>query len=246
MTEEIIVGRNSLLEALRSGRSLSRLYITDGVKGGSISEITALAKERGINIEFIKSEKMDYLAGKLRHQGVAALAAPIEFQELETVLKNAEQKNEPPLLILLDELQDAQNVGAIIRTADAVGAHGVLLPKRRSCPLNAAVAKVSAGAIEYVPIVSIGNIVQTIKDLKKKGLWIVGADMDGTCNYYESDLRGPLVVVLGAEGKGLGRLVKDNCDFLVKMPMKGAVNSLNASAAAAVLLYEVVRQRATD
>lgn len=244
MSEEIIVGRNSLLEALRSGRNLSRLYIEDGVKGGSISEITALAKESGLNIEFVKSEKINKLAGKLRHQGVAALAAPIEYHTLEEALAIAERKNEQPLLVLLDELQDAQNVGAIIRTADAAGVHGVLLPDRRSCPLNAAVAKVSAGAIEYVPIISIGNIVQTINNLKKKGLWVVGADMDGESNYYDSDLRGPLVVIVGAEGKGLGRLVKDNCDFLVKLPMKGAVSSLNASVAAAVLLYEIVRQRA--
>lgn len=243
MSEELIVGRNSVIEALRSGRSMNKLFIQDGIKGGSIGEIIAMAKESGIIVEYIKTEKLNQLAEGLRHQGVAAMAAPVRFYELEEVLDRAKEKGEEPFLLLLDEMQDPQNVGAIIRTADAAGVHGVLMPKRRSCPLNAVVAKVSAGAIEYVPVVSIGNIVQTLKELKEKGLWVIGADMDGEVDYFSGNLKGPIVLVIGAEGKGLGRLVKENCDVLVKIPMRGGVSSLNAAAAGAVLLFEIVRQR---
>jgi len=244
MSEELIVGRNSVIEALRSGRSMNKLFIQDGIKGGSIGEIIAMAKESGIIVEYIKTEKLNQLAEGLRHQGVAAMAAPVRFYELDEVLDKAKEKGEEPFLLLLDEMQDPQNVGAIIRTADAAGVHGVLMPKRRSCPLNAVVAKVSAGAIEYVPVVSIGNIVQTLKELKEKGLWVIGADMDGEVDYFSGNLKGPIVLVIGAEGKGLGRLVKENCDVLVKIPMRGGVSSLNAAAAGAVLLFEIVRQRA--
>lgn len=243
MSEELIVGRNSVIEALRSGRSMNKLFIQDGIKGGSIGEIIAMAKESGIIVEYIKTEKLNQLAEGLRHQGVAAMAAPVRFYELDEVLDRAKEKGEEPFLLLLDEMQDPQNVGAIIRTADAAGVHGVLMPKRRSCPLNAVVAKVSAGAIEYVPVVSIGNIVQTLKELKEKGLWVIGADMDGEVDYFSGNLKGPIVLVIGAEGKGLGRLVKENCDVLVKIPMRGGVSSLNAAAAGAVLLFEIVRQR---
>lgn len=246
MSEELIVGRNSVIEALRSGRSMNKLFIQDGIKGGSIGEIIAMAKESGIIVEYIKTEKLNQLAGGLRHQGVAAMAAPVRFYELDEVLDRAKEKGEEPFLLLLDEMQDPQNVGAIIRTADAAGVHGVLMPKRRSCPLNAVVAKVSAGAIEYVPVVSIGNIVQTLKELKEKGLWVIGADMDGEVDYFSGNLKGPIVLVIGAEGTGLGRLVKDNCDVLVKIPMRGGVSSLNAAAAGAVLLFEIVRQRAGE
>ena len=244
MSEELIVGRNSVIEALRSGRSMNKLFIQDGIKGGSIGEIIAMAKESGIIVEYIKTEKLNQIAEGLRHQGVAAMAAPVRFYELDEVLDRAKEKGEEPFLLLLDEMQDPQNVGAIIRTADAAGVHGVLMPKRRSCPLNAVVAKVSAGAIEYVPVVSIGNIVQTLTELKEKGLWVIGADMDGEVDYFSGNLKGPIVLVIGAEGKGLGRLVKENCDVLVKIPMRGGVSSLNAAAAGAVLLFEIVRQRA--
>ena len=244
MSEELIVGRNSVIEALRSGRSMNKLFIQDGIKGGSIGEIIAMAKESGIIVEYIKTEKLNQIAEGLRHQGVAAMAAPVRFYELDEVLDRVKEKGEEPFLLLLDEMQDPQNVGVIIRTADAAGVHGVLMPKRRSCPLNAVVAKVSAGAIEYVPVVSIGNIVQTLKELKEKGLWVIGADMDGEVDYFSGNLKGPIVMVIGAEGKGIGRLVKENCDVLVKIPMRGGVSSLNASAAGAVLLFEIVRQRA--
>lgn len=242
MSEEILAGRNSVLEALRSGRSINKIFVQDGIKGGSVSEIIAVAKEIGVVIEFAKIERLDKLASGIRHQGFVALVAPIRFHSLEEVLAGAEAKGEVPFLLLLDELQDPQNVGALIRTADAAGVHGVLMPKRRSCPLNAVVAKISAGAVEYVPVVKIGNIPQTIEELKKLGFWVAGADMDGE-DYYKSNLTGPMVVVVGAEGKGLGRLVKEKCDIVVSLPMQGGVSSLNAAAAGAVLLYEVVRQR---
>lgn len=242
MSEEILAGRNSVTEALRSGRSINKLLVQDGIKGGSVSEIIGLAKTAGVVLEFCKAEGLDKLADGLRHQGFVALAAPIRFHSLEEVLALAKEKDETPFLLLLDELQDPQNVGALIRTADAAGVHGVLLPKRRSCPLNAVVAKISAGAVEYVPVVQIGNIPQTIEELKKLGFWIAGADMNGE-DYYKSNLTGPMVIVVGAEGKGLGRLVKEKCDIIVSLPMQGGVSSLNASAAGAVLLYEVVRQR---
>lgn len=240
--QDIIAGRNAVMEALRSQRSINKILLQDGAKGGSISEIIAVAKERSLAIEFVKAEKLDKMVPGMRHQGIVAMVAPIAFQSLEDVFTKAAAKNEPPFILLLDELQDPQNVGAIIRTADAAGVHGILLPKRRSCPLNAVVAKISAGAVEYVPVVQIGNIAQTIEELQERGCWVVGADMDGA-TYYQSNLKGALVLVIGAEGKGLGRLVKQKCDAIVSIPMVGGVSSLNASNAAAILMYEAVRQR---
>ncbi|MCQ2373507.1 MAG: 23S rRNA (guanosine(2251)-2'-O)-methyltransferase RlmB [Phascolarctobacterium sp.] len=239
---DIIAGRNAVMEALRSQRSINKILVQDGAKGGSMSEIIALAKERSLNLEFVKGEKLDKLVPGIRHQGVVAMVAPIAFQTMEDVFAKAAAKNEDPFIILLDELQDPQNVGALIRTADAAGVHGIMMPKRRSCPLNAVVAKISAGAVEYVPVVQIGNIAQTIEELQKRGCWVVGADMDGA-TYYEANLKGPLVLVIGAEGKGLGRLVKQKCDAIVSIPMVGGVSSLNASNAGAILMYEAVRQR---
>ncbi|HAT97768.1 MAG TPA: 23S rRNA (guanosine(2251)-2'-O)-methyltransferase RlmB, partial [Acidaminococcaceae bacterium] len=192
---------------------------------------------------YVQGDKLDKLAPEIRHQGVAALVAPVSFSMLEDVLDKAYSSGEKPFLLLLDELQDPQNVGALIRSADAAGVHGVLLPKRRSCPLNMSVEKISAGAISYVPIVQIGNISQTLQKLKKEGFWVVGADMEGETLYFETDLDRPIVLVIGSEGKGMNRLVKENCDMLMRIPMRGGVNSLNASAAGAILLYEVVRQR---
>lgn len=243
MTEKMIAGRNAVLEALTSGRPMNKIYLKNGLTGSAPGKILAAAKQLGVPVEIVKEERLNLLAPHVRHQGVAALAAPVAFSTLETVLHNAAVRKEMPLLLLLDELQDPQNVGALIRSADAAGVHGVLLPKRRSCPLNMVVSKVSAGAVNYVPVVQIGNISQTLQELKKKGFWVAGADMAGQDLYFEADLTGPLVLVVGAEGKGLGRLVKENCDILVKIPMYGGVNSLNASAAGAILLYEAVRQR---
>ena len=243
MTEEIVAGRNAVFEALTSGRPVNKIYIKAGLQGGSLGKIVAEAQKSTVLIEYVQPEKLDRLAPGIRHQGIVALASPVTFSSLEAVLEQAAARNETPFLLLLDELQDPQNVGALIRSADAAGVHGVLLPRRRSCPLNMVVAKISAGAVNYVPVVQIGNIVQTLRSLKEQGFWVIGADMDGESLYFDADLDRPLVLVIGAEGKGLGRLVKENCDMLVRIPMQGGVNSLNASAAGAILMYEVVRQR---
>ena len=243
MTEEIVAGRNAVFEALSSRRPVNKIFIKMGLQGGSLGKILATAQDAAIPVEYVQAEKLDRMAPGIRHQGIVALASPIAFSSLETVLERAASRKEMPFLLLLDELQDPQNVGALIRSADAAGVHGVLLPRRRSCPLNMVVAKISAGAVNYVPVVQIGNIVQTLRNLKEQGFWVVGADMDGESLYFETDLDRPLVLVVGAEGKGIGRLVKENCDMLVRIPMQGGVNSLNASAAGAILLYEVVRQR---
>ena len=239
---DIIAGRNAVSEALRGNRSINKIVVQEGARGGSLGELLAFAKAKGVPVETVKAEKLDKMAPGIRHQGVAALAAPIAFQTLDDVFAKAAAKNEAPFLLLLDELQDPQNVGALIRTADAAGVHGVLMPRRRSCPLNAVVAKISAGAVEYVPVVQIGNIDQTMEELKARGCWIIGADMDGV-DFYAANMTGPIVLVIGAEGKGIGRLVKQKCDDIVSIPMNGGVNSLNASNAGAVLMYEVVRQR---
>ena len=241
--QDVIVGRNAVREALRSQHPVNKVMVQEGLHGGSLGEILALAEEQHIPVQKVSRDVLDKLAEGVRHQGVAAQKASVAFANLQDVLIAAKEKAEPPLLLLLDELQDPQNVGALIRTANAAGVTAVLLPSRRSCPLNAVVAKVSAGAIEYVPVVQIGNIVQTMKELKEQGFWIAGADMDGSDLYFDAKLTGPLVLVVGAEGKGLGRLVKENCDFIVRIPMLGQVSSLNASVAGAILLYDVVRQR---
>ena len=243
MTEEIVAGRNAVFEALSSKRPVNKIFIKAGLQGGSLGKIIAAAQGAAVPVEYVQPEKLDRLAPGIRHQGIVALASPIAFSSLDTVLERAASRNEMPFLLLLDELQDPQNVGALIRSADAAGVHGVLLPRRRSCPLNMVVAKISAGAVNYVPVVQIGNIVQTLRSLKEQGFWVVGADMEGDSLYSETDLDRPLVLVVGAEGKGMGHLVKENCDMLVRIPMQGGVNSLNASAAGAILLYEVVRQR---
>lgn len=243
LPEDVLIGRNAVTEALRAGRGINKILLADGDREGQVSEITALAKERGIILQFVERSKIESIAGGLRHQGVLAYVAPVAYAELDDILAKAEAAGEPPFLLLLDELEDPHNLGALLRTADATGVHGVLIPKRRSVPLTATVAKTSAGAVEYVPVARIGNISQTLKALKEKGFWVAGADMDGSQNYYEADLTGPLVLVVGSEGKGMGRLTKEQCDFIVKMPMVGKINSLNASVAGSILMYESMRQR---
>lgn len=243
-TEEFVAGRNSVLETLKSGRAINKILLAKGERNGTvIREIVGLARSRGLVIQEVEAGKLDSIAGAIRHQGVLALVPPVEYAEMEDILRTARDSGEPPFIVLLDELEDPHNVGAILRTSDAAGVHGVLIPKRRSCPLSGTVAKTSVGAVEYVPVARIGNIGQTIDQLKKQGMWIVGADMDGESNYYDADLSGPLVIVVGSEGQGLGRLVKERCDFLVKIPMCGKINSLNASVACSLLLYEVRKQR---
>lgn len=244
MTEDYLAGRNSVLEALKSGRSINRLFIAKGERHGSILQIIALAKTQGLVVQEVDKAKLTAMTLNANHQGVVAAVAPVAYTSLDEILAvAAANTNQEPLLLLLDELEDPHNVGAILRTADAAGVTGVLLPKRRSCPLSQAVAKTSAGAVEYVPVARVGNVVQTIKQLQTQGFWVVGADVEGEQDYFDANLRGPLVVVIGNEGQGLGRLVKQTCDLLVKIPMQGKISSLNASVACSLLLYEVVRQR---
>ena len=243
LPEDVLVGRNAITEALKRGRSVNRLLVADGNREGSIGEIIAVAKVRGVVINYVERSKIEAIAHGHRHQGVLAYVAPVEYVEVEDILKSAKEKGHSPFLLLLDELEDPHNLGALLRTADAAGVDGVLIPKRRSVPLNATVAKTSAGAVEYVPVARIGNIAQTIKRLKDEGFWVAGADMAGEKNYYEADFTGSLVLVVGSEGKGMSELTKKNCDFLVKIPMQGKINSLNASVAGSILMYEAMRQR---
>lgn len=239
--ENLIVGRNAVTEALKSGRSISKIFIAQGSEG-SIKKILAQAKDAGIFCEFTNAAKLDKLFSG-RHQGVIAIAAPVAYSTIEEILAVAEKKNELPFIILLDELEDPHNFGAILRTADAAGVHGVIIPKRRSVSLTSTVAKISAGAVEYVKVAQVTNVAQTLKNLREMNLKIVGSDIDGAENFFETDLTGGIVLVIGNEGKGIRRLTRENCDLLVKIPMAGKINSLNASAAAAVLMYEIFRQR---
>lgn len=242
LPEDMVVGRNAVMEALKGSRSVNKLMIANGSTEGSIKEIIAVAKEKGVNIQYWDRSKLDSIARGIRHQGVLAQVAPVQYAELEDILQVAKDRNEPPFIVLLDELEDPHNLGAILRTADAAGVHGVLIPKHRSCPLSATVAKTSAGAVEHVPVARVGNLVQTIKKLKQEGLWVAAADMDGK-DYYDTDLTGPLLLIIGSEGQGVGRLVKEQCDFVVRIPMVGKINSLNASVAGSILMYEAMKQR---
>jgi 23S rRNA (guanosine2251-2'-O)-methyltransferase len=243
MSEEFVAGRNSVLEVLKGGRSINKILVAKGEHHGSLREIIAQARARGLVIQEVDHTKLDVLTDGMKHQGVVALVSPVAYVELAEIMAKAAALGEQPFVVLLDEMEDPHNVGAILRSADAAGVHGVLIPKRRGCQLSATVAKTSAGAVEHVPVAQIGNVVQTIDKLKKAGFWIVGADMDGEKTYYQADLKGPMAVVVGSEGYGLGRLTKETCDFLVKIPMKGRISSLNASVACSLLLFEVMRQR---
>lgn len=242
LPEDMVAGRNAVMEALKGSRSVNKLMIANGSTEGSIKEIIAVAKEKGVNIQYWDRSKLDSIARGIRHQGVLAQVAPVQYADLEDILQVAKDRNEPPFIVLLDELEDPHNLGAILRTADAAGVHGVLIPKHRSCPLSATVAKTSAGAVEHVPVARVGNLVQTIKKLKQEGLWVAAADMDGK-DYYDTDLTGPLLLIIGSEGQGVGRLVKEQCDFVVRIPMVGKINSLNASVAGSILMYEAMKQR---
>lgn len=242
LPEDMVAGRNAVMEALKGSRSVNKLMIANGSTEGSIKEIIAVAKDKGVNIQYWDRSKLDSIARGIRHQGVLAQVAPVQYAELEDILQVAKDRNEPPFIVLLDELEDPHNLGAILRTADAAGVHGVLIPKHRSCPLSATVAKTSAGAVEHVPVARVGNLVQTIKKLKQDGLWVAAADMDGK-DYYDTDLTGPLLLIIGSEGQGVGRLVKEQCDFVVRIPMVGKINSLNASVAGSILMYEAMKQR---
>ena len=242
--EFTIEGRNAVLEAFRSGKTIDKLFVLDGCQDGPVKSIIREAKKTATIINFVDKERLDRLAGTGHHQGVVAQAAAYEYAEVEDILKAAEDKGEAPFIFILDEIEDPHNLGAIIRTANQAGAHGVIIPKRRAVGLTATVAKTSAGAINYTPVAKVTNISKTIEDLKKQGMWFVCADMDGT-TMYDLNLTGPIGLVIGNEGSGVGRLVKEKCDFVASIPMKGDIDSLNASVAAGVLAYEIVRQRMT-
>lgn len=240
---DLIIGRNSVLEALRAGRAIDSLLVARGERSGSIGRILAECREKGIVIKEVDAKKLDFLCGRGNHQGVAAYAAAHAYACVADLLALAQQRGEAPFLIICDELEDPHNLGAIIRTAEAAGAHGVIIPKRHAASLSFAVSKAAAGALEYLPVARVGNLAATLDELKKQGLWIYGADMDGT-PFCKTDYSGPAALVIGSEGHGLGRLVKEKCDFIVSLPMKGKINSLNASVAAGILMYEIARQRA--
>lgn len=242
--EFTIEGRNAVIEAFRSGKTIDKLFVLDGCQDGPVKSIIREAKKTDTIINFVDKERLDRLAGTGHHQGVVAQAAAYEYAEVEDILKAAKDKGEAPFIFILDEIEDPHNLGAIIRTANQAGAHGVIIPKRRAVGLTATVAKTSAGAINYTPVAKVTNISKTIEDLKKQGMWFVCADMDGT-TMYDLNLTGPIGLVIGNEGSGVGRLVKEKCDFVASIPMKGDIDSLNASVAAGVLAYEIVRQRMT-
>lgn len=238
----LIEGRNPVLEALKSGREIDKIFVQKGVGEGSIRQIIAIAREKKILIKEVDKAKLDGLSSTRNHQGVIASAALYKYYEVDDILNAAREKGEDPFIVILDEITDNNNLGSILRTADAAGVHGVIIPKRRAVSLTPAVAKISAGAIEYVPVAKVTNLNQTIEYLKKEGLWIAGAEMGGD-TYYNKDMTGPIALVIGSEGEGLGRLVKENCDFLVSIPMKGNISSLNAAVSAAIIMYEIGKQR---
>lgn len=237
-----IEGRNAVLEAFRSGRTIDKLFVLDGCKDGPVQSIMREAKKHDTIVNFVTKERLDQLSETKKHQGVIAMAAAYGYSTVNEILARAEEKGEPPFLVLLDNIEDPHNLGAIIRTANQAGAHGVIIPKRRAVGLTATVARTSAGALNYTPVAKVTNLVKTMEDLKKKGLWFVCADMDGDV-MYDVNMKGPIGLVIGNEGEGVGRLVKDTCDFTARIPMKGDIDSLNASVAAGVLAYEIVRQR---
>lgn len=241
----IICGRNPVLEALRSGREIDRLLVAHGTGGGSVTAIIAKCRAKGILIKEISPQKLDYYCGGANHQGVAVMFASQEYATVEDMFALAETRGEKPFLIICDEIEDPHNLGAIIRTAEATGVHGVIIPERRSASLNATVAKAACGALEYVPVARVTNIANTIDALKQRGVWVFGADMDGD-DYTRTDFDTPCALVIGNEGKGIGALTAKKCDAVISLPMHGKINSLNASVAAGILMYEVVRNRNAD
>ena len=235
-------GRNAILEALKNDRDIEKLFVLKGNIEGTIKRIIAQAAQKGIVIQEVSRQKLDELSQTKNHQGVIALASAHNYADIDEILQNAKNKGEDPFIIILDGITDPHNLGALIRSAECAGAHGVIIPKRRSVGLNATVGKTSAGAIEYMPVARVTNIVKTMEQLKKQGLWFACADMKGL-DYFDTDIRGPIGIVIGSEGDGVSRLVKENCDFTVSIPMYGKISSLNASVAGALLMYEIVRQR---
>lgn len=240
--ELTIEGRNAVIEAFRSGKPIDKLFVLDGCQDGPVRTIIREAKKHDTLLQFVAKERLDQMSETGRHQGVIAYAAAYEYAEVDDILKIAEEKGEAPFLFLLDGIEDPHNLGAIIRTANLAGAHGVIIPKRRAAGLTATVAKTSAGALNYTPVAKVTNLAKTIEELKQRGIWFVCADMGGT-PMYDLDLKGPIGLVIGSEGEGVSRLVRESCDFIAAIPMKGDIDSLNASVAAGVMAYEIVRQR---
>ncbi|AEH52160.1 23S rRNA (guanosine(2251)-2'-O)-methyltransferase RlmB [Heyndrickxia coagulans] len=242
MDQEYIAGKNPVLEALRAGREINKIWIAEGSQKGATKQVMELARERKVAVQFVPKKRIDQVADGA-HQGVLALVAAYRYAETGDMFKLAKERNEHPFILILDELEDPHNLGSILRTADAVGAHGVIIPKRRSVALTATVAKASTGAIEHIPVARVTNLSQTIAGLKQQGLWIAGTDASGTTDYRQMDADLPLGLVIGSEGRGMSRIVKEACDFLIRLPMAGHVTSLNASVAAGLLMYEVYRKR---
>lgn len=240
--DNYIEGRNAVLEAYRSGKTIDKLYVLDGCQDGPVKTITREARKHDSIINYVSKERLDQMSSTGKHQGVIAVSAAYEYAEVEDILRLAEEKGEAPFVFILDGIEDPHNLGAIIRTANLAGAHGVIIPKRRAVGLTPTVAKTSAGAINYTPVAKVTNITNTIKDLKEKGMWFVCADMGGT-TMYDLNLTGSIGLVIGNEGDGVSKLVKENCDMIASIPMKGDIDSLNASVAAGVMAYEIVRQR---
>ncbi len=242
-SDDNIYGRNPVLEALESGRSIDKIFIQDGINAPVIGRIRNLAKSRGVTYSFTDKRRLDRMTGGENHQGVVAVGAAHAYSSVEDILDRAKENGEEPFIVICEGLTDPHNLGAVIRTADAAGCHGVIIPKNRSVQLSSTVAKVAAGAIEHIPVAKVVNIAQTVEKLKKEGLWIVGTDLSATMTHYECDMAGAIGVVIGSEGEGISRIVRESCDFLVKIPIKGGAESLNASVAAGVVLYEALRQR---
>ena len=241
--DDQVEGRNAVLELLNSGKDINKLYIADGEKHGSINKIIALAKEKKVIISEISKAKLNQMSQTDNNQGVIAIVPPFNYCEVEDILHVAENRNEKPFIIILDGIEDPYNLGAIIRTAETAGVHGIIIPKRRAATVNSTVTKVSAGAVEHMKIARVNNITETIKYLKEQDIWICGTDINTNKYYYQEDFTGGIGIVIGSEGFGMSRLVKENCDFLVKIPMKGKITSLNASVSAGIVMYEVVKQR---
>ena len=238
-----IEGRNSVIELLESNRDINKILIAKGEKHGSINKIISLAKQRKIVIAEVERQKLNAISSTDNHQGVIAMVPPFNYVEVEDILEEAKSKNEQPFVLILDGIEDPHNLGSIIRTAETAGVHGVIIPKRRSASVNSTVSKTSAGAVEHVKIARVSNLTDTIKYLKEQGLWICGTDGEAKEYYYNQNLKGALAIVIGSEGFGMSRLVRENCDFLVKIPMKGNITSLNAAVSAGIIMYEVVKQR---
>ncbi|AZK46005.1 23S rRNA (guanosine(2251)-2'-O)-methyltransferase RlmB [Paenibacillus lentus] len=246
--QEWIGGKHSLLEAMRAGRTMNKIWIAEGAQKHLTQPIIAEAKKHGVIVQFVDKRKLDQMAPGLQHQGVVAQVAPYAYAELEDLLNKAEERGEPPFLLILDEIEDPHNLGSILRTAECTGVHGVIIPKRRSASITATVSKTSAGAVEYVPVTRVTNLAQTMEQLKEAGVWIVGTDVEAQQEMYDSGqvLTGAVAIVIGNENKGMGRLVREKCDVLLKLPMAGRLNSLNASVAAGVIMYEVLRKRRAE